>query len=397
MYHLRGGCVPPHSERAEPSYFENSIGYERTTVTDDFTPEADSKCIPGFEFLNEKLQKLQQLRSAIPHAGNFSSSDEISKLIMELDNTTIDVEKMIQEWNENSTLKSEYGEIDADDKEINDWRNTLESMSFVADWQETNVTVDVSPKQVEFWTAVLDGDAETTESLGRESSVNVNLGDPKHWARGTALHRAAMAGFVDVVEVLLNLGASANLIDRYGETALHYASREHDLAVLELLFRSGSIATSQNHFGQSLLHVALDWDPFPAIPCNFSEQVSVPERRELLAATVRMLLAHGADPNTVDKAGLSGLHYAARRNHAAAAALLVESGADPNPVSPEGLTPLDVAWVTPSEAVAEVLRRAGGCAWCNNSEAATKEAFPTEPETQLAEHWAAMEVRPSAR
>ena len=342
---------------------------------------------PVLDFFDAELLKLKNLRSTIEKA-NISSLDEFGECLAEQQESPINVEGVIRKWKENASRMVEP------DTEIDGWRGTFESMSFVADWQQANISDYVSPEQTEFWKAVLNGDAEKTKALASEKSVDINQRDPKHWVQATALHRASMAGFADVVHVLLTLGSNINLVDRYGETALHYASREHDLTVLGLLLRSHSHPNAPNHFGQTSLHVALDWDAVSPVPYNDSSEEAESERRDRLTSTVRLLLARGADGGAVDKVGISCLHYAARRNHVAAAALLLESGADPNVMTPEGLTPLDVAVATPSPEAAAVLRRGGGRARCNNSITAMREDFPTVMEQRMADYCAVVEVFP---
>ncbi len=336
-----------------------------------------------FDFLKTELQQLKHFKAIL--LGLRNHSDVLDNVTV-YDNTSIDIESIVREWNENASFRGDVD--DMLDVDMSEWRNTLGSMSFVADWQEKNYTECIPPDQAQFWAAVLDDDARKVESLGRLSSVHVNMCDPKHWARATALHRAAMAGFADVVRVLLNLGSNVHLVDRYGETALHYASREHDTHVVDILLRSQAHSNAANHFGQTPIHVAVDWDPAPLIPCKDSSEESPWERRDRLARTVALLLDGGADPGAVDKVGLSCLHYAARREHAAAAALLMARGAGLNHANPAGLTPLDVALATPSPLVAAILRRAGATASPNASSAALNATFPSEVEACLAEYWA---------
>ncbi|KAH8664950.1 ankyrin repeat-containing domain protein [Ilyonectria robusta] len=54
----------------------------------------------------------------------------------------------------------------------------------------------------------------------------------------------------------------------------------------------------------------------------------------------RTLIAHGADINGIDSAGLSPIHYATRSNHCAMVVKLLEHGADVHSMDSEGCTPL---------------------------------------------------------
>ena len=51
----------------------------------------------------------------------------------------------------------------------------------------------------------------------------------------TALHGAAYAGKIQVVEALLNAGADKAVKDRYGDTALDDAQRRNHPAIVKLL------------------------------------------------------------------------------------------------------------------------------------------------------------------
>jgi hypothetical protein len=61
------------------------------------------------------------------------------------------------------------------------------------------------------------------------------------------------------------------------------------------------------------------------------------------AATIARLLEAGADPNVIDKSGVTALHRAVRARCAAAVEALLEGGADPNRENANGSTPLLLA------------------------------------------------------
>ena len=131
---------------------------------------------------------------------------------------------------------------------------------------------------------------------------------------GTALIIASTMGRTEIVELLLNKGADPNIRDDNTFTALHAAVRDSDYGV---------------------------------------EQ----PQRVAGAATVKVLLAHGADPNarlnqkkpsvrTLDEIELQGatpLALAAEVNSLDAIKALVEGGADPRIATEKGTTPLMLA------------------------------------------------------
>ena len=61
------------------------------------------------------------------------------------------------------------------------------------------------------------------------------------------------------------------------------------------------------------------------------------------AAVVDLLLAAGANPGTADGEGQTPLHYAASCGHRASAERLLAAGADPGAADSEGETPVDMA------------------------------------------------------
>jgi uncharacterized protein len=131
---------------------------------------------------------------------------------------------------------------------------------------------------------------------------------------GTPLIIASSMGRTDVVAVLLDGGADPNIVDSNGFTALHAAVRDSDYG---------------------------------------ADHAS----RATAVATVRVLLAHGANPNvrikqekqtvrTVNEISLQGatpLALAAEVNSLDAIKALVEGGADPRIPTEQGTTPLILA------------------------------------------------------
>lgn len=74
---------------------------------------------------------------------------------------------------------------------------------------------------------------------------------------------------------------------------------------------------------------------------------------------VKQLLAQGADPNTVDSAGMPVLHYAAMQDKAAVLRLLLAAGAAPDRRDREGRTALHIASLNGSVAALGILLQAG--------------------------------------
>ncbi len=77
------------------------------------------------------------------------------------------------------------------------------------------------------------------------------------------------------------------------------------------------------------------------------------------AATVRLLLAHGADPNLADDWGQTPLVWAAREGNGAAAKLLIAAGAEIDRADDIGCTPVLAAAQGGRALLVKLLRRAG--------------------------------------
>jgi ankyrin repeat protein len=124
-------------------------------------------------------------------------------------------------------------------------------------------------------------------------------------------------------------------INRYiysGETALHIAAAAYDVEIARKLLAAGADIRARNRRGQEALHAAAAGNPDSA---GFD-----PAAQE---ATIIFLIEAGADPNGMDKSGVSPLHKAIRTRCAAAVRALLAHGADPERPNKNGSTPMLLA------------------------------------------------------
>ena len=116
--------------------------------------------------------------------------------------------------------------------------------------------------------------------------------DARNAAGRSALHEAALAGHVGIIECLLAAGADVQAVDAQGRTPWLEAARGAQLPALEALVAAGAQAAACDGEGRSALHLACAAD-------------------EVSPALVRRLLECGVDPERVDAAGRRAIDIAA--------------------------------------------------------------------------------------
>lgn len=139
----------------------------------------------------------------------------------------------------------------------------------------------------------------------------------------TPLLRAVRSGKLGLVRRLVAAGASPDAAAADGETALHLATTAGDAPMAALLLELGAEVDARCDSCTPLLWAAHDGED----------------------GLVRLLLAHGADPDAVDDDGMTALAWAAKveHGHGRVLAALLAAGADPGLASSAGRTPLDWA------------------------------------------------------
>jgi len=120
-----------------------------------------------------------------------------------------------------------------------------------------------------------------------------------------------------------------------GDTALHVAAAAHRPDITRKLIALGGNVRARNRRGAEPLHYAADG--LPGSPWwNPTAQ----------AATVACLIGAGADPNAVDKSGVTPLHRAVRTRCTGAVRALLKGGADARRTNKNGSTPMQLATMT---------------------------------------------------
>lgn len=134
----------------------------------------------------------------------------------------------------------------------------------------------------------------------------------KDWTGRTPLHRAMESCHEATLKLLLERGADVAASDLAGHTPLH-------------LLLTGSIILS------TMKHIRLPAEKFGSPEYSQCEKKALAIQRQ--ESAVRLLLKHGADPNSQTNAGDTPLHYAARNCHFLRSTrlikLLLDNGANP--------------------------------------------------------------------
>lgn len=155
----------------------------------------------------------------------------------------------------------------------------------------------------------------------------------------TPLMLAAWKGDLEEFNRLLNKGADPLLCDKAGNSLLHYAARQANLTVLMAALKSNPDIDLQNRSDKQT-------------PLFTPSEVG-------RAANVEALLAYGANPNLLDKAKFTALHWAAQNGHTDCIRLLLKYKAQVNTSSTKKLTPLMSACIEGSVVNVQMLLAAG--------------------------------------
>lgn len=118
------------------------------------------------------------------------------------------------------------------------------------------------PKDTALHKAAHQGEISTIEELIKSGEIEVNA--PGAQDR-TALHRACGSNQLEVVQLLLTLGAEKDKVDKAGRTPLHWASIGGHCDVVEHLLSIQVKVNEQTGSGQTVLHSAVDGDKLDVV------------------------------------------------------------------------------------------------------------------------------------
>ncbi len=239
-----------------------------------------------------------------------------------------------------------------------------------------------------------------------------------------ALTRAAFAGDPDMLQLLLARGSDAKRSDKAGFTALLNATTYADSERISMLLRAGSDPNALNSFAGVVKNGPIALTHMSALmmaaPSSDQESISIllkagarineSDSRKMTPlmlsiatdraqpATVRQLIAAGADVQAKDKYGDSVLDWARRYGNPEILSMLTAAGAEGravphDPVPGAGTTPS-----APRDSIGRALilfgksdffRAGGGCAGCHHQ--------PAHARAYVAAETAGVSVNPGLR
>lgn len=191
-------------------------------------------------------------------------------------------------------------------------------------------------------TAAEYGQVEAVLRLLDDHGVDVDAAEENTFL--TALHYASMKDQLEVVQVLLERGASPSKADCFGKTALHYCVEEEQCRCLPYFLKKGVDVTVTDKKNLTVWHRAILENNVEALKILLSHVTSEKPRIELKgskeiplmscasrrgsAEAVSLLLDAGCSAFDLDLDGCTALHHAAKAGSPEVVRLLVAQGVD---------------------------------------------------------------------
>jgi ankyrin repeat protein len=194
-----------------------------------------------------------------------------------------------------------------------------------------------------------------------EKGASVNAKDKGGW---TPLYCAVESGYKNIVELLISNGAYVNATGgvekesfprESGFTALHKAAAVGHMEISQLLIAKGAKLNSRDSTLGTPLHSAAEWGQQNIVQLLIEKGVNVNSRDNSLrtplhratsigqTATVKFLIGQNAETNAKDANGMTSLHIAAFEGNKECLEVLISKGANLNAASMSGETALHLA------------------------------------------------------
>ncbi|CAL4110590.1 unnamed protein product, partial [Meganyctiphanes norvegica] len=189
--------------------------------------------------------------------------------------------------------------------------------------------------------AAASGNIEVLKSiLSGDPDVDIDIGDGKE---ATPLHLAATCGHLQVLELLIEHGASVNCTNEHRQTPLHLAVEKGHVAIVEALLKAGAEAdVRERKKGRTPLHIGTIHNAIPILKLIMeSLKHDVWESRRVM--------------KIADKEGRNTLHLAASAGKLEAMGLCLAAGAEVNISDFSGATPMHSAILSKKAACTQLL------------------------------------------
>jgi len=176
--------------------------------------------------------------------------------------------------------------------------------------------LSVTAGAAEIHTAVENGDLEQVRNLLTQDPELLNLQNDLGL---TPFNQAALSGKLEIMKMLVDMGADMNLGDNENSQPIHNAAVGGQIPVLEFLLVQGVDIDARDDFGMT---------PF-LFSCSYSQ-----------LETARFLLDNGADIKAININEWPAVLYAVIGGNVDLTRMLIERGADLNQKTTNGITPL---------------------------------------------------------
>ncbi|KAG2789952.1 hypothetical protein PC129_g18408 [Phytophthora cactorum] len=203
--------------------------------------------------------------------------------------------------------------------------------------------------------AASEGNLEVMRRLREEHGADVNAAD---YDKRTPLHIAVSDEQLEMVDYLLQCGANAEALDRWGRSPIDCAVETKNIAILRLLER-------ENYGRSGKIPLLEDGNKLPSSGKTEGMRriQSSPDVSSFFQAVqegntekVKRSWLSGMEVNVTDELGRTSLHVAVENGQLGVIELLLSAGVNTNVVDSEGRSPISIALEKQQFAIAEMLR-----------------------------------------
>ena len=169
-----------------------------------------------------------QKRHSNNHFGSFENTEKRSRsparMTMKADSRQCSLERKIKLMKKKSSKEKDLSKASTNDRQVKTIKVNSNS-------------IDTCVASSRLFDAVLDGNASTVRQCLLTEEIGVNDYSPEGT---TALHLASAAGFIDVLELLIEFGGLVDCTDISGRTSLEYAALYGNFDCATLLIENGA-------------------------------------------------------------------------------------------------------------------------------------------------------------